>query len=56
MGDSARDALLKAASWFKEYEANHRAKGTADSLAKAEVNKERAAWLTAQAGRATQDS
>lgn len=32
--------LIDAAATLRRYEANHRAKGTADSLAKAEVNAE----------------
>ena len=45
-----RATLLSAAEQFEYYERQHRAKGTPDGLAKAEVNRLRAAECRAAAG------
>ena len=50
-GGEATSALLeameKAATWFRDYERQHRAKLTADGTMKADTNAERAAYLEA---------
>ena len=40
-----REALGRAAGWFRDYERQHRAKGTADAERKADLNAERALRL-----------
>lgn len=43
--DRLRVAVIKAEAWFRDYERQHRAKGTLDGTLKADTNQERADYL-----------